>query len=108
MNKQLQKDLGKKLTSLKVDGGASQNNLLMQFQADILQTSVIRPKVIETTALGAACLAGLAIGFWKNTSDIKKAWKQDKVFQPRMPKEQVQTHLSEWQTAVRKCLSGRM
>ena len=102
----MQKDSGKKLSLLKVDGGACQNNLLMQIQSDLLQTTVIRPKVIETTALGAACLAGLAIGFWKNLSEIKKAWQLEKKFEPRMNSKSRQHHIDQWHRAIRQCLAG--
>jgi glycerol kinase len=79
----MEADSGKKLTILRVDGGASANNLLMQFQSDILNTPVERPEIIETTALGAAYLAGLAVGFWTE-ADIEKKWKLDQVFAPAM------------------------
>ncbi|HBQ21444.1 MAG: glycerol kinase [Deltaproteobacteria bacterium GWA2_38_16] len=100
----MQKDLGKKLSSLKVDGGASVNNLLMQFQADLLQTPVIRPKFVETTALGAGCLAGLAIGFWKDLSDIQKSWQKDEEFSPQMKSQERTIHLDKWKSAIRRCL----
>lgn len=101
----MQRDLGKKLSSLKVDGGACQNNLLMQFQSDLLQTPVIRPKVIETTALGAACLAGIAIRFWSDLSEIEKAWQTERRFTPTLSKKERESHLSKWKNAVRKCLT---
>lgn len=100
----MQKDLGKKLSSLKVDGGASVNTLLMQFQADILKTPVIRPKTIETTALGAASLAGLGIGFWSDLSEIQKTWKKDCVFTPQMNEKERNHHLTAWKSAVDRCL----
>ena len=78
----MQNDAGVKLSELKVDGGASRNNLMMQFQADILDTSVIRPKVTETTAMGAAYLAGLAVGFWGSIDEIKRQWQVDAQFKP--------------------------
>ena len=78
----MQNDAGVKLSELKVDGGASRNNLMMQFQADILDTSVIRPKVTETTAMGAAYLAGLAVGFWASIDEIKRQWQVDAQFKP--------------------------
>ena len=78
----MQNDAGVKLSELKVDGGASRNNLMMQFQADILDTSVIRPKVTETTAMGAAYLAGLAVGFWVSIDEIKRQWQVDAQFKP--------------------------
>lgn len=107
--KTMEKDLGaspagKKLSSLKVDGGASVNNLLMQFQANLLQTKVIRPKFVETTALGAACLAGLAIGLWPDVSTIKKAWQKDKEFVPNMSKKEHTFHIDKWKKAIERCL----
>ena len=79
----MQKDAGAPFRSLKVDGGASTNNLLMQIQADLLNTQVIRPKTTETTALGAAFLAGLATGFWKNTEELQVLWEKDRIFSPQ-------------------------
>ena len=78
----MEKDAGVKLSELKVDGGASRNNLMMQFQADILGTNVIRPEVTETTAMGACYLAGLAVGFWSSLDEIKKQWKAERTFSP--------------------------
>ncbi|OGQ21533.1 MAG: glycerol kinase [Deltaproteobacteria bacterium RIFCSPLOWO2_02_FULL_44_10] len=98
----MQKDIGKKLTTLKVDGGASANDLLMQFQADILETTLIRPHVIETTALGAAFLAGLAVGVWENEQDIASHWKEEKTFSPKMSDEEVSWRLKRWQSAIKK------
>jgi glycerol kinase len=82
--KAMEADAGIKLKELRVDGGASVNNLLMQMQCDLLGVPVVRPKVNETTALGAACLAGLAVGFWKNVADIAKHWQMDRKFKPAM------------------------
>ena len=78
----MERDAGVKLSELKVDGGASRNNLMMQFQADILDTAVIRPQVTETTAMGAAYLAGLAVGFWGSLDEIKKQWQAERTFTP--------------------------
>ena len=78
----MEKDAGVKLSELKVDGGASRNNLMMQFQADVLGASVIRPKVTETTAMGAAYLAGLAVGYWSSIDEIKRQWQIDAAFKP--------------------------
>ena len=78
----MEKDAGVKLSELKVDGGASRNNLMMQFQADILGASVIRPKVTETTALGACYLAGLAVGYWSSLDEVKRQWQAERVFLP--------------------------
>ena len=90
------------LTALKVDGGAWANNFLMQFQADIIRTTVQRPLCIETTALGAAYLAGLAVGYWKDTEEIKENRQIDRVFEPDMPEEQRQSFLNGWQDAVKR------
>ncbi len=97
----MQKDLGKDLKSVRVDGGASANNLLMQLQADYLGTEVIRPKNIESTSLGAAYLAGIGIGMWK-VSDLKKIWKVDKNFSPKMSSKDRDTRLELWRNAVAK------
>lgn len=96
----MQDDAGVKLHSLKVDGGATVNNLLMQFQADILGTTVQRPVVQETTALGAAYLAGLAVGYWKNQSDITQNWALDHEFQRQLPARDCDALYSNWQRAV--------
>jgi glycerol kinase len=88
------------LYSLKVDGGASANDLLMQFQADVLQVPCIRPEVIETTALGAAALAGLAIGAFGHKDEVKKVWRQDQIFDPEMEETERLAHLSKWENAV--------
>lgn len=97
----MQKDAGVKLNSLRADGGASANNFLMQFQADILDAEVVRPKCIETTALGAAYLAGLATGFWKDAQEVKANWKKDKVFSPHILQEKREHLLKGWKKAVR-------
>jgi glycerol kinase len=96
----MQKDSGVRLSQLKVDGGASQNNLMMQFQADVLGVSVRRPVVSETTALGAAYLAGLAVGYWKDLSDITRNWALDREFKPAMPSDQCGRLLAGWDKAV--------
>ncbi|TAN62524.1 glycerol kinase, partial [bacterium] len=101
----MQKDSGLKAKSLKVDGGAAANNFLLQFQADILRIKVIRPKVIESTSLGAAYLAGLAVGYWKDTSEIKRCWKMDKIFIPKMPQSDSSGLYKGWVEAVRRTLS---
>jgi len=98
----MSKDLGKKLKTLKVDGGASANNILMQFQADILNVPLSRPKMVETTSLGAAFLAGLATGVWENREIIAQTWKEDQLFKPQMPKALVQKKIATWQEAVLK------
>ena len=101
---EMQKDAGIKFSNLKVDGGASNNNLLMQIQADLLNTRVIRPKVTETTALGAAFLAGLASGFWKSTKDLEKLWKEDFSFKPK-PDDNTKSIIRLWENRVPRVLS---
>ena len=101
----MQKDSGLKIKDLKIGGGASANNFLCQFQADILRISVIRPKVIETASLGAAYLAGLAVGYWKDSKEIKKCWEEDKAFRPLMRKGLSSKYYKEWLAAVKKTLT---
>ena len=91
---------GRPLSGLRVDGGASANNFLMQFQADILGVNVDRPKVIETTALGAALLAGLGVGLWKSEADLERVRRADRVFRPRMAPEQRESLYQGWRRAV--------
>lgn len=91
-----------KLAELRVDGGAAANNLLMQFQADLLGVPVIRPKVLETTALGAAYLAGLAVGYWRDEGDIGANWQVDRRFEPTMSRDQVSKLTAEWNKAVER------
>jgi glycerol kinase len=97
-------DAGLPLAMLKVDGGASVNNGLMQFQADILNATVRRPVVAETTALGAAYLAGLAVGYWHDLSDISKNWALDREFKPQMAADQRDERYAQWQEAVKRTL----
>ncbi len=99
--KVMERDSGIKLAALRVDGGAVANNFLMQFQADLLGTKVERPRVQETTALGAAYLAGLAVGFWKDRADIAENWQLDKVFRPKMKKTEAKRLYKGWQLAVK-------
>lgn len=101
----MEHDAGIKLAELKVDGGASRNNLMMQFQADILGTKVIRPKVTETTAMGACYLAGLATGYWDSLNDIKRQWNADKVFEPLAPAEKVLKLKEGWANAIGRTLT---
>ena len=103
----MQKDAGVTLTELKVDGGASRNDLLMQFQADMLGTAVIRPKVTETTALGAAYLAGLATGYWESIEHIKSLWAMDKEFTPSAGADEVSALKAGWKKAVERTLSDK-
>ncbi|QDV70353.1 Glycerol kinase [Rosistilla carotiformis] len=98
----MQQDAGTKLKILKVDGGACCNDALMQFQADILDTAVQRPKVSETTALGAAYLAGLAVGYWKNLKAVKENWALDREFTPAMDPEIRESRYHKWQMAVER------
>ena len=100
----MRKDSGLGIRDLKVDGGAVANNFLCQFQADILGINIIRPKIIETTSLGAAYLAGLAVGFWKNSAEIKKFWRVGKIFKAQSSKAKADELYLAWQKAVRKCL----
>ena len=93
-------DTGKKLTSLRVDGGASKNNFLMQFQSDIIDTEVVRPSCVETTAMGAAYLAGLAVGCYKTKEDVIKNWSVDRKFNSQMTPEKREKELKGWQQAV--------
>jgi len=101
----MQNATGLKLSKLKVDGGASVNSRLMQFQADILDVTVTRPKITETTALGAAYLAGLAVGYWQDTAHIANNWLLDREFQPTMPLPQRAALVRNWQRAVERSLA---
>ncbi len=103
----MQKDAGVALKELKVDGGASRNDLLMQFQSDILGTSVIRPKVTETTALGAAYLAGLAVGYWESVDHIKSQWQVETEFKPMAAEDKIEGLRAAWADAVKRTLSGK-
>ena len=94
-------DLGGSLTALKVAGGASANNFLMQFQADVLDCEVKRPQCIETTSLGAAYLAGLATGYWESKEDVLENWQVERSFTPRMEEAQKTKLLRGWKKAVR-------
>jgi glycerol kinase len=93
-------DSGVALTALKVDGGMVYNELLMQFQADVLGVPVIRPKVAETTALGAAYAAGLATGFWKEVEDLRVNWGKDKEWDPKMDPAERDREYGQWKKAV--------
>jgi glycerol kinase len=93
-------DSGVELKSLKVDGGMVGNELLMQFQADTLGVPVIRPKIAETTALGAAYAAGLAVGFWKEVEDLRENWLEDKRWDPQMDQAEVEKEYKFWKKAV--------
>lgn len=101
----MEKDAGVPLGELKVDGGASRNNLLMQFQSDVLGTKVVRPLVTETTALGAAYLAGLAVGFWKSIDEVKRQWQAERIFTPTMAPDLVALAKKGWADAVDRTLT---
>ena len=96
----MEKDSRLKIKSLKVDGKAAENGFLMQFQADILSARILRPRILDTTALGAAYLAGLGVGFWKSQGELKKLWKIDRTFKPSMKGEQRTKFYSGWKKAV--------
>jgi glycerol kinase len=103
--KAMEIDAGISITELRVDGGATQDNLLMQFQSDILGVAVVRPDVFETTALGAAYLAGLGVGYWDSIHTVQQQWKQNARFQPQVPQENVETLLKGWQRAVKASIA---
>jgi glycerol kinase len=98
----MEKDSGKKMKSLRVDGGAVENNLLMQMQSDFLGVSVQRPQNIESTSLGAAFMAGLGVGFWSSKEEIKKNWKLDREFKPHLKTPARQARLKEWNRAIER------
>jgi len=100
----MNRDSGVELTKLKVDGGMVANEMLMQFQSDILNVPVIRPKITETTALGAAYAAGLAVGFWSGFDDLRKNWSVGKTWQPNMSPDKRAKGCREWKKAVEKTL----
>jgi glycerol kinase len=96
----MQEDSGILIRELRVDGGATVNNALMQFQSDLLQANVVRPKITETTALGAAYLAGLAVKYWTSMNDIKDQWQEDRTFLPQITAEEVNSRVKSWHRAV--------
>ena len=96
----MEADAGAQTRELRVDGGASMSDYLMQTQADIFGFDIVRPKTVETTALGAAYLAGLATGYWEDIDSIRKQWKIDKTFTPQLPPERVREMLHYWHKAV--------
>jgi len=96
----MERDAGQSLVELRVDGGATANDLLMQFQADLLGVPVVRPKVTETTALGAAYLAGLSVGFWNSTDEVAANWQVERRFEPTLPRDAAQARLRQWERAV--------
>ena len=101
----MEKDSGLKIRHLKVDGGASANNFLMQFQSDLLDAEVIRPQCVETTAMGAAFLAGLAVGYWENQEDVRQSWALGHTFSPAMPETEREELLAGWKKAVRAAIA---
>jgi glycerol kinase len=101
----MQNDSGIDILELRVDGGATVNNVLMQFQSDILQARVVRPRITETTALGAAYLAGIAVDFWNGIDEVKQQWQIDRTFSPRLRSEEVQSFTNGWHRAVKAASS---
>jgi len=100
--KAMEKDAGSKTQEMRVDGGASENNFLMQFQADLLDCEITRPKITETTALGAAFLAGLAVGYWSSLAEIEKLWQVDSIYKPKMDADKKERYLKFWNKAVER------
>jgi glycerol kinase len=98
----MNKDAGKGLRELRVDGGATRNNLLLQMQADLLRIPVVRPAVTETTVLGAAYLAGLAVNYWKGTDEIRSHWKAERTFEPELPESRTTEMRENWKRAVER------
>ncbi len=98
----MQKDAARPLIELRVDGGATANNLLMQFQADLLGVPVVRPRITETTALGAAYLAGLSVGFWSSLEELSRNWQVERRFEPNMSRDEATDRLRRWSRAVER------
>ena len=96
----MQKDSGIDIRELRVDGGATVNNQLMQFQSDLLQAKVVRPKITETTALGAAYLAGLAVNYWSDIKEVKQQWQMDRTFSPQIKARETHSLIKGWHRAV--------
>jgi glycerol kinase len=96
----MQQDAGQPLVELRVDGGATVNDLLMQFQADLLGVPVVRPRITETTALGAAYLAGLATGFWSSVEELEASWQVERRFEPRISRDRATELMRQWTRAV--------
>jgi len=103
----MEADCGGKLRELRVDGGATVNNALMQFQADLLRVPVVRPRTTETTALGVAYLAGLAVGFWKNQAEIARLWRAERTFRANTSPATVRQLLAGWHRAVERVKNTR-
>jgi len=106
MNRDAQAAGAAPVSELRVDGGACVNDLLMQFQADLLGIPVVRPKVTETTALGAAYLAGLATGVWQSTDELARLWQVDRRFHPTLGRAQAAERMAAWEHAVRQATAG--
>ncbi len=98
----MEQDAGSKIPELRADGGAAANDLLMQFQADILQIPVVRPTVLETTALGAAYMAGLAVGYWKSVEELAENWQVGRRFEPEMKAAHARRLMERWSKAVER------
>jgi glycerol kinase len=98
----MESDSGIGLKELRVDGGAARNNMLLQFQADLLGVPVVRPRITETTALGAAYLAGLAVGCWNSAQELSAQWQAERRFEPQMDRARAQTLMGEWRKAVER------
>ena len=96
----MEADAGISIQELRVDGGATVNNLLMQFQADVLNTITVRPKVVETTVMGAAFLAGLAVGYWKDLEEIQAIWESEQRFEPNKDREAIDEGIKGWYKAI--------
>jgi glycerol kinase len=103
----MQADSGIALEELRVDGGASRNDLLMQVQANVLGVLVVRPKQVETTVLGAAYLAGLAVGVWDDRDDVRESWEVDRRFEPQWSEEERESRYAGWRDAVSRALTER-
>jgi glycerol kinase len=103
--KAMKNDSGIDIKELRVDGGATVNNNLMQFQSDLLQANVVRPKITETTALGAAYLAGLAVNYWSDLKEIREQWEVDKVFKPSIPGYETLSLVKGWKQAINAAIS---
>ena len=98
----MQKDSGQQLSELSVDGGAAANDLLMQFQADLLGVPVARPRVLETTALGAAYLAGLTVDLWKSREEVASHWQLDRRFEPAMSRDEASARMARWRESLKR------
>ena len=101
----MNRDSGIEISELRVDGGAAANNVLMQFQADILGIPVVRPNLVETTAAGAAFLAGLGVGFWSDPHELERSWRRERLFEPKMDGAKRDQLYDGWQKAVRQVLT---